>query len=314
MLDLADLEAAQGALAREAVELGPLVGEVVDSIADAARAASVTVDAVDVGTASVIADGERLRQVLTNLLTNAIKYNHAGGWVKLTVRRAEARSGLLGIVVADGGRGIAAPDLARIFEPFERLGAERGPVEGTGIGLTLVRQLVERMAGQVEVHSTPGVGSEFVVWLPEAGTPAAAVARGDTPAPPAHALTAARPFVVLCVEDNPVNLQLVRELIALRPSIVLHTTENGLDAVALAPEVVPDLVLLDMHLPDIDGSEVLRRLRASGFAGAHALHCAVGQRDARPREPRHAQRLRRLLDQADRLRPVSLASTASPNR
>jgi len=261
VLDLADLEAAQGALAREAVELGPLVGEVVDSIADAARAASVTIDVVDVGTASVIADGERLRQVLTNLLTNAIKYNHAGGWVKLTVRRAEARSGLLGIVVADGGRGIAAPDLARIFEPFERLGAERGPVEGTGIGLTFVRQLVERMAGEVEVHSTPGVGSEFVVWLPDAGTPAAAAARGDAIAQPVDAVMAARPFVVLCVEDNPVNLQLVRELIGLRPSIVLHTTENGLDAVARAPEVVPDLVLLDMHLPDIDGSEVLRRLR-----------------------------------------------------
>jgi hypothetical protein len=233
----------------------------VASVAQAAAAAAVAVEVMPADDVMVFADRARLHQVLVNLLENAVKYNRSGGWVKVSPRRAADGLARLGLVVADSGRGIATPDLARIFEPFERLGAERGPIPGTGVGLTLVRRIVERMAGTVEVRSTPGVGSEFVVWLPEARPPAPALTDAGVPVS-APTASAARPFVVLCVEDNAVNLQLVRELLALRPQMLLHTTENGLDAVALAPAIVPDLVLLDMHLPDIDGSEVMRRLRA----------------------------------------------------
>jgi PAS domain S-box-containing protein len=262
VLDLSDLDAGQG-VARDVVPVAPVIGESVALVARGAAAASVAVEVMPTDDVSVFADRARLHQVLVNLLENAVKYNRPGGWVRVSLRRSTDGPGRLGLVVQDSGRGIATPDLARIFEPFERLGAERGTIPGTGVGLTLVRRLVERMAGTVDVRSTPGVGSEFVVWLPEAHPPAPAPAltEGTGPAS-APAAAAARPFVVLCVEDNAVNLQLVRELLALRPQMLLHTTDNGLDAVALAPAIVPDLVLLDMHLPDIDGSEVMRRLRA----------------------------------------------------
>jgi PAS domain S-box-containing protein len=263
VLDLSDIDAGQGALAREVVPLDPLMAEAAAAVVPMAQSASVTIDLQQPGGALVVADRQRVRQVVSKLLSNAIKYNRPGGWVRLSVRRGAGRTGRLGLVVADGGRGIAAADLARVFEPFERLGAEGEAIEGAGIGLTLVRRLVERMAGEVEVSSTPGAGSEFVVWLPETAPTGAGRASGGAAGAAAAAARAPRPFVVLCVEDNLVNLQLVRELLALRPAMVLHTTENGLDAVALAPEVVPDLVLLDMHLPDIDGSEVLRRLRSA---------------------------------------------------
>ncbi|HEY6135221.1 MAG TPA: ATP-binding protein [Rubrivivax sp.] len=264
VLELSDIEAGQGALARETVPLGPLLAEAAASISTLAQAASVSIKVQAPDSAAVNADRDRVRQVVSKLLSNALKYNRPGGWVSLSVRRAADRAGRIGLVVADGGRGIAAADLVCIFEPFERLGTERESIEGAGIGLTLVRRLVERMAGEVEVSSTPDAGSEFVVWLPEAAAAAAPrTAGGAAASDPAAGGPAPRPFVVLCVEDNLVNLQLVRELLALRPAMVLHTTENGLDAVALAPEVVPDLVLLDMHLPDIDGSEVLRRLRTA---------------------------------------------------
>ena len=154
---------------------------------------------------------------------------------------------------------LSQAQLDSIFRPFERLGAEREGISGTGVGLTLVKRRVEALGGRIEVRSTPAVGSEFVLWLPPASEPAPAVA-------PSAALHA------LCIEDNPVNLLLVREMFALRPGMRLDTAEDGHSGLRHALSHPPDLLLLDMQLPDIDGMAVMRRVRAEPrLAGCHIV-------------------------------------------
>jgi hypothetical protein len=213
-----------------------------------------------------LADPVRLRQVLLNLLSNAVKYNRPGGRVTVEGLR---RGGGVVIRVADTGRGMNDGQLRRLFEPFNRLGLEAEGIAGTGIGLAIVKSLVERMGGSVHVDSTPGAGTLFEVRLGDAmaarpGMPPAAAPLAEASAP-AAAGTAARPAqrgTLLYIEDNPINAMIVAELVARRPQLVLHTAEDGHSGLARAQALQPDLVLLDMQLPDIDGHEVLRRLRA----------------------------------------------------
>ena len=134
-----------------------------------------------IGDAAVVADRQRLQQILLNLVSNAIKYNHEGGRVVLS--DSERPDGMVRIEVHDTGPGIAADALDRIFVPFERLEAERGAVEGTGIGLALSKALAEAMHGRVGVQSTLGLGSTFWVELPVGGVPSAA---GDASLVDAH--------------------------------------------------------------------------------------------------------------------------------
>jgi CheY-like chemotaxis protein len=174
--------------------------------------------------------------------------------------------------VTDSGRGMTQEQLAHLFEPFNRLGAEGDTIEGTGIGLTIVKALTERMGGTVQAHSVPGQGSTFTLRLPAvAPTGATAGSARDEAATPAMsaaplASTAApgtrRARKLLYVEDNAVNAMIIRELLAQRSDLELHIAEDGASGVAQAAAWQPDLVLLDMQLPDCDGFEVLRRLRA----------------------------------------------------
>ncbi len=244
------------------------------------------------GPAAVLADRQRLQQVLANLLSNAIKYNRRGGEVRLLLQHL-VRDGVDGwrLAVCDTGRGIDAAQRAQLFEPFNRLGAERDAIEGRGIGLATTRLLVQRMGGQLELHSVPGEGSEFALWLPAALPPATGPAATAPPppapaqqapalAPAAEAVAADPPLrtapagqaalappAVLYIEDNPVNVLIVQELLALRPGLRFASAPDGAGGIALALRDAPALVLLDIHLPDADGYEVLRRLRAAGFAG-----------------------------------------------
>ena len=221
-----------------------------------------------------------------NLMTNAIKYNRPGGQVWVAARRlaADGGDGAPGwaLSVRDNGRGLSVEQQSHLFEPFNRLGAERDGIEGRGIGLATAQHLVRRMGGQLQVQSRLGEGSEFVVWLPEsAAAGAAAGACADTRAP-----AAAVPLSMLYVEDNAVNVLVVQELVAMRPNVALHVAADGASGVALALRDRPDLVLVDMQLPDIDGFEVLRRLREQGSPARHGG--AVGERDARRRWHAHA--------------------------
>jgi len=192
----------------------------------------------------VRADATRLKQVLVNLLTNAIKYNRPGGSVRLDV---SPDGGQVLMRVSDDGVGMTSEQQQHAFEPFNRAGAERAGIEGTGIGLTIVKALVEGMGGRIDVSSTRGVGSTFEVRLD-------AAAESGPLALPARRL--------LYIEDNAVNVMIVAELVRRRPGIEFDSTPDGASGVARAAQTLPGLVLVDMQLPDFDGLEVLRRLRA----------------------------------------------------
>jgi CheY-like chemotaxis protein len=171
---------------------------------------------------------------------------------------------------------LSDPQLQRLFEPFERLGAERHGIEGTGIGLTIVRQLVDRMRGRIEVRSRVGEGTRFDVWLPATELPAPERLPGGT-AVPEQGLAdgggdATGAMKLLCIEDNPVNMMLVREVLALRPVVQFQGAELGEQGLELAFAWCPDMVLLDLQLPDMHGFEVLRRLRGEpGLAGLRVV-------------------------------------------
>jgi len=218
----------------------------------------------------VSGDATRLRQVLLNLLGNAIKYNRPGGRVHVEARADGER---VRLSVSDSGRGMDTLQLRHLFEPFNRLGAERSDVEGTGIGLAIVKALVERMQGRVSAESTPGVGSVFTVDLPQAVAQAAgALADADigteTPQQAAAGPRGGSRHTLLYVEDNPVNALIIAELVARRRDLVLHIAPDGLSGVTQARALRPELVLLDMQLPDIDGFEVIKRLRADTATAA----------------------------------------------
>jgi CheY-like chemotaxis protein len=165
------------------------------------------------------------------------------------------------IVVQDNGDGIPADKMARLFTPFGRLGAEQSEVQGTGMGLALSRGFMEAMGGSLTAESVEGEGTTFTVELAEAA--AAAGAHGDGPVPPPEpAADPGEEHTVLYVEDNPSNLRLVERVMAERGGIRLLTTDRGEEVQGLVRRHRPELVLLDLHLPDLDGEEVLRRLLA----------------------------------------------------
>ena len=231
----------------------------------AARASGVTLH-VDEAEGCVLADPVRLRQVVINLLSNAIKYNRRGGTVRIA---CVERGAQVAIEVTDTGIGIAPARMREAFEPFIRLGGEGSGVEGSGIGLSIVKVLVEAMGGEVEARSRPDVGSTFVVRLPRAGSGGAGVAttavEGRGPGAAGSDATdpvAVKQALVIYVEDNPVNALLVREMLAHRPGVALQIAEDGRSGVAMAHACTPDLMLVDMQLPDIDGYAVLAALRA----------------------------------------------------
>ena len=263
VLDLSSVDSGEMKLTLGAVPLDRLVADTLPLVEGAARKRGVALDA-DLPPLRAHADATRLRQVLVNLLSNAIKYNRAGGTVRVRARAfgtGDARR--VRLAVTDTGRGMTPAQRRHVFEPFNRLGAEREGIEGTGIGLAIVKALVERMGGRVSFASRAGAGTAFVVELPAAADEAPETA----PAPllDDEALAHGAPVAgreLLYVEDNPVNAMIVGELVARRGDLRLRVAPDGLSGVRAAREQRPDLILLDMQLPDVDGHEVLRRLRA----------------------------------------------------
>jgi len=246
----------------EAVEVCAIVDECLNLVATLAEKRAIRISHSGLKGAAVRADRTRLRQVLLNLLSNAIKYNRKGGSVKLEVRPEGAER--LRIRVTDTGPGIPAERLAELFQPFNRLDAENSNIEGTGIGLTISRRIVELMGGTVEVESEVGVGSSFWVELPLESLPGSdldhAGAAADS-ASPGQSIDATQ-LTVLYIEDNPINIKLVAHILGRRKHIHLltaHTPELGIE---LARVRRPELILLDINMPGMDGYQVLEVLKA----------------------------------------------------
>jgi PAS domain S-box-containing protein len=265
VLDLSSLESGQMRLNLDATPVAEVAREALAMVERLAAARGITLEigALD---GIVMADRTRLRQILINLLSNAIKFNRPDGRVAIRCRVSGTRVVLR---VADTGRGMTTEQLSHLFEPFNRLGAEREGIEGTGIGLVIVKVIVERMGGTLRVASRPGRGTAFEVRLrtPDSTTDPMALSAAMPLAPP-DARPALRGAKLLYIEDNPVNTLLVRELVAQRPGLELVCEPDGSSGIARARELRPDLVLVDMQLPDMDGHEVLRRLRADPATAA----------------------------------------------
>ncbi|MQA98865.1 MAG: PAS domain S-box protein [Actinobacteria bacterium] len=260
LLDVARIEQGQLALSIEPVHLDEIVREALELVAPLAESKTIRLRSDQRFNYYALADRQRLKQVLLNLLANAVKYNREGGEVVVSCEPAPGRR--LRIAVADTGLGIAPEMMDRLFLPFERLGAERSSVEGTGIGLSISKRLVELMGGEIGADSEMGRGSRF--WV-ELGSAETSEVRAETAAELATVVPVAPAGerIVLYVEDNLPNLRLVERIFERRPSIRLVAAMQGGLALDLAREHRPDLILLDVHLPDIDGDEVLRRLLAN---------------------------------------------------
>jgi len=270
ILDISGIESGRLRLTLEPVEAAALVAEAVDLMRPAAegRRVAVEVDAPSLCGLCVLADRQRLKQVLLNLLSNAVKFNVDGG--RVVVRGAA--DGRPRLCVTDTGPGIAPEERSRLFRPFERLGAAKAGIEGTGLGLALCKNLVDAMGGAVGVDSAPGAGSTFWVELPAADAPAARTPStaatvqtsggGNGAAPSAAAVAGAGARrTILYIEDNLTSLDLIQRLVARRPAVVLFSAMQGRIGLELAVQHRPDLVVLDVHLPDVPGEVMLARLR-----------------------------------------------------
>ena len=282
VLDLSGLESGELKLSLQAVDLPALIRQSLPLVESLATQQAVTIEAG--GLAGVVnADPTRLRQVLINLLTNAIKYNRRGGSVLVQASAVDAATVVL--TIRDTGRGLTAAQLGKLFEPFNRFGAESEGIEGTGIGLTIVRALVRGMGGTIEVASAPGAGTTFDVSLPAASGAPAAVALPEPALPvglPGEEARVERIGQILYIEDNHVNVLLVEELVKSIGGLSIVSEANGAAGVARARALRPDLVLIDLQLPDFDGFEVLRRLRADPLT--RGIACIALSANAMPED------------------------------
>ena len=269
MLDLSSIESGKFAFTKEPTPVGELITDTLEMMRPLAEQAGVHLSLEPCADeATILADPRRLKQVLLNLIANAIKYNRPGGTVRVGCSGDDER---LQVAVSDTGPGIAAADLDRIFAPFARLAATQ-EVSGTGLGLSLSRALTETMGGTLAVRSTPGVGSTFTVELER-------VPRNE-PLPPifesiaaSHAkqeyeMVSGNRHKVLYIEDDLINLELIERLLALNKSLHLLTATRGDEGLAIARAARPDLILLDVHLTDMDGADVLRTLRSDPATAA----------------------------------------------
>jgi PAS domain S-box-containing protein len=260
VLDISRIESGHLSLSMEPVAVADIVQHSAALIAPLAAARHIRV-VVDVEAAAgryVQADRQRLNQILLNYLGNAVKYNREHGTVTVTVRPQP--NGRIRLNVQDTGAGIPTEKLALLFQPFERLGAEQSAIEGTGLGLAVAKGLAEAMHGAVGAESVVDRGSTFWVELPEAEAPdtrhdAAAVTVAQTPAP-----TSEPHGTILYIEDNQSNVRLLQRLLGRRSAVRLLTGQTGAEGLEMALRERPDLILLDLHLPDMSGEDVLRRL------------------------------------------------------
>jgi PAS domain S-box-containing protein len=263
-LDLSRIESGMLKLEPVTLELEPLVNAALVMVEPAAEKRGLHLEhRLERRARAVMGDETRIKQILTNLLSNAVKYNVDGGSVAVRSRLTESQ--VVEIVVSDTGLGMTRAQMDELFQPYNRLGRERTAVEGTGIGLVISRRLAELMGGSLRAQSVAGEGSAFILTLPRAPE-----ADADAPTDselPTHPATY-RQRLVHYIEDNETNVEVMRGMLLRRPQVQLAVSMNGLDGLAAVRQRRPSLILLDMHLPDIDGLELLRHLKDDDNLGS----------------------------------------------
>ena len=267
VLDLAKIESGQVSISPEPVSLSDILRECESMIEPQARQRGIVASFPAVEPlCHVRADRIRFKQILINLLSNAIKYNRRPGSVTVAYDAARVPDRVR-ISVRDTGAGLSPEQMSQLFQPFNRLGQDAGTEEGTGIGLVVAKRLTELMGGAMGVESTAGAGSVFWIELDAAPAPVMAPTAGASHAAPASAapesgaLAEAPVHTVLYIEDNPANLKLVEQLLARRPDIRMLSAMTGQLGVELASSELPQVIVMDINLPDISGVEALGILR-----------------------------------------------------
>jgi PAS domain S-box-containing protein len=284
VLDVSRIESGTLSMSIEPVGLADLLRDAIALVTPLAGEHDVRIDQSDLPDEDlhVLADRRRLKQIILNLASNAIKFNRPGG--RVSFRCSVVEPDRVRLDVIDTGCGISDDVLHRLFTPFDRLGAEHTTVDGTGIGLALSQRLAEAQGGTISVVSVQGQGSTFSVdlahakagWIPD-----------EMPNHDPFSVPGEGPGgSVLYIEDNPSNVTLVQRVLERRPDIRLTVARTGAMGLSVAARIPFDAILLDLHLPDVDGEEVLRQLRASPATDTPVI---VLSADA---TPSHIERLR----------------------
>jgi PAS domain S-box-containing protein len=257
VLDLSRIESGNVRLQIEPLELSALLARTVPLVEEAARKRGIRISQdLERNAMRVQGDNTRVKQILTNLLTNAVKYNADHGRIHVATR---LHAGEVEISVTDTGLGMTPEQMAELFQPFNRLGRERSTQEGTGIGLVISQRLAELMGGSLRARSVTGEGSVFILSLPTLKDEDTVRTNLD------ELLTQPAQYqqrTVHYVEDNETNVEVMRGVLAQRPQVRMDVSVTGLDGLAAIRNHRPDMILLDMHLPDISGMELLRHIKA----------------------------------------------------
>ena len=276
VLDIARLDSGRVEFQMESVDVLELMQELASSVSPEAAKRGIAIQISDVpgGAAFVMSDRERMRQVLVNLLSNAVKFNRDGGTATLTASRENGVDWR--ISVTDSGIGIPQEKIARLFVPFERLGTrEGGTAGGSGLGLALCQRLIAGLGGRIGVSSSVGEGSTFWIELP--------ADESKSPGKASHSveesrIAAAQPVrKVLYIEDDAANYYLLERFLAPREDLKLMSALQGRVGIELAKEHRPDLILLDLNLPDMNGEQILRALRADPVTNSVRVVAVTGE-------------------------------------
>ena len=263
VLDLSKIEAGELLLSVQTIDTAELIDDCVNTVRTLAEKRNIRIEyQSDRSLAALSADAVRAKQALLNLLSNAIKYNDERGHIELFTEQRP--SGLMRINVRDTGPGIPEDKLSELFQPFSRLGAESSTIEGSGVGLALTKELVEKMGGAIGVDSANGAGSTFWIELPLAETAQSnPLAKESGPqSSDAQAKDLAR--IMLYVEDDPSNLALMDGIVDTLPNLSLITAHTGELGLAVAEEKRPDIIVLDVNLPGrLGGLDVVRQLKSN---------------------------------------------------
>lgn len=273
VLELSRIEAGKISISLEPVELTLIISETINIVSPLAEANNIKIEAAfkNCDKPFVKADRQKLKQVMINLINNAVKYNRIGGTVKIECKEVYEMGTnqdqfledklRIRLSVSDTGYGIESEEISKLFKPFQRVGAEQSEIEGTGLGLSVAKKLMEVMNGKIGVESKVGIGSTFWIELDQSEEKTEGHKQDSDIIKPKNK-TADLSGTLLYIEDNDSNIQLIKQIIDTHyPAINLITEMYGKNAVKLASDYKPNLILLDLDLPDIHGSEVLKLLK-----------------------------------------------------